>query len=76
MNLYFVHAFENSDLDWFVVARSPEEALSLWRKEDFVQSFADDDETRVKVRLVPASPHHFVGTPKVIPWEDVKDVTP
>lgn len=76
MNLYFVHAeIYEPNLDWFVVARTSEEALELWSAQEMVKDHLDSD-TKVTVRRVPASPHHFIGTPKVIPWDEIEDVTP
>lgn len=77
MNLYLVGEPESEpNLDWFVVARDPQEAVDTWRKHEMVADFLDGS-SKPTVWRIPSSPHHFLGTPRVLEWDDdVKDVTP
>ena len=45
MNLYVIVADQGEmNLDWFVVADTPQEAAGLWKEIDTVQDFACQDE--------------------------------
>ena len=76
MNLYFVSGSEVENFDWFVVARTPEEAAKLWCEYPMGKDYFGDPKPKA-VHHVPASPHHWVGVPRVLEWSgDIKDVTP
>ena len=79
MFLYLVtgEVDNGENADWFVVAREPEEAVTLWKNIDYVKEDGDSNPTPDQVFLVTelAKDHPFYGSPRALAWqEDIRKV--
>lgn len=72
MQLYHIQAeaTDGTNLDWFVVARDPQQSVKLWGDYLTANGF-DNSEGIVRVRLVlkKITATRFEGAPRVIEWD-------
>lgn len=74
MQLYFIAKSGEHNLDCFVIANDGDEAERIWREQDWVAEFLEDDEQPDWIFVVPAYVRHqdaAIG-PRALEWH--KDV--